>query len=177
MTASRELTSSCGTMPVHVQIQYSEIFMLKRLQFVGLFLALLVPLLANADMPGKHPHYLQALSDLRSANWLIQHRPASAAASADESAALDEISAAYNEITRAAITDGKDLAYQPSAEQTMPGKGRLHRARDLLRKARNDVAREEDDPATRGLRDRIVFHLGNAIRATEAAIHVIEAGA
>ena len=35
---------------------------------------LLVSSWASADLPGKHPYYLHALSDLRSARWMLQHR-------------------------------------------------------------------------------------------------------
>ena len=40
---------------------------------------LLLPLFANADLPGKHPYYLHALSDLRTARWMLEHRPGDAA--------------------------------------------------------------------------------------------------
>ena len=32
----------------------------------------LVALTANADLPGKHPYYLHALSDLRAARWMLE---------------------------------------------------------------------------------------------------------
>jgi hypothetical protein len=40
----------------------------------------------------------------------------------------------------------------------------------------SDVAREEDDPATRGLRDRAVGHIDGAIHATERAIGDVKTG-
>jgi hypothetical protein len=49
-------------------------------------------------------------------------------------------------------------------------KGRLHRADELLRQARFDIAREEDNAAIRGLRDRAIEHVDAAIRATDQAI-------
>ena len=45
---------------------------------------LLVSGWASADLPGKHPYYLHALSDLRSARWMLQHRAGDAAVSANE---------------------------------------------------------------------------------------------
>jgi len=39
-----------------------------------------------------------------------------------------------------------------------------------MTKVRADVAREEDDPVTRGLRDRAVVHIAAAIGATRGAI-------
>ena len=47
-----------------------------RLLLSGLLLAVL-PFAANADMPGKHPYYLHALSDLRAARWMLSHRSSS----------------------------------------------------------------------------------------------------
>src|SRR5215472_7941016 len=92
-------------------------------------LVVAVPLVACADLPGKHPYYLHALSDLRAARWMLEDRP-----------------------------------------------GRLHKALELLRKTKADVAREEDDPAVRGLRDRAVGHIDGAIHATEHAIGDVRQG-
>ena len=60
---------------------------------------LLLPLLANADLPGKHPAYLHALTDLRAARWMLEHRPGDAAVSANEDAAINEIDTAIREIS------------------------------------------------------------------------------
>ena len=58
----------------------------------------------------------------------------------------------------------------------VPGEhgGRLHRAVEILRRVHSDVAREEDDPASRGLRNRAVGNVDEAIHQTEAAIFDIE---
>jgi len=74
----------------------------------GLLLALALPFAVNADMPGKHPAYLHALSDLRTARWMLEHRPGDAAVSAREDVAVAEIDASINEIKHAAIDDGKN---------------------------------------------------------------------
>src|ERR1700727_694900 len=132
---------------------------------------LLLPLLANADLPGKHPAYLHALSDLRSARWMLEHRAGDAAVSGQEDVAITEIDAAIREIKKAAIDDGKDIHDHMGVSDVADRPGRLHKALDLLHKTHDDVAREEDDPATRGLRDRAVGHIDGAIRATEQAIH------
>ena len=141
-----------------------------------LLLASLVPLMARADMPGNHPYYLHALTDLRAARWLIEHRPGNAQVSADEDEALIRIDETIHEIKHAAIDDGKDLHDHPPMDEQMDHRGRLHRAEELLNKVHSDIAREEDDPFTRGLRDRAVHHLDEAIRATHKAIHDAEAG-
>jgi len=126
---------------------------------------------AFADEPGRHPAYLHALSDLRAANWMLEHRrPEDGAIADDELIAHDEIGAAFNEIKRAAIYDGKDLRDRPPIDTALPRDGRLHKAVDLLRKVHSDLAREEDDPDTRGLQHRALAHVDAALHATEQAI-------
>lgn len=135
-----------------------------------------LPLLAQADLPGKHPYYLHALTDLRTARWMVEHRPGDAAVSGGEDITVGEIDAAINDIKKAAINDGKDLHDHPQVDVPGDRPGRLHKALELLRKVHGDVAREEDDPMTRGLRDRAVGHIDNAIHATEQTLHIIESG-
>ena len=118
----------------------------------------------------EHPAYLHALSDLRAARWLISHRPGDVRVSVDESAAVNSVNAAINEIKHAAIDDGKSLDDHPPIDEHLDHRGRLHRARELLQKSRNDIAREEDNGAIRGLRDRAVHHIDEALRATDQAI-------
>jgi len=146
-----------------------------RLLLSALMLAVL-PLAANADMPGKHPYYLHALSDLRAARWLLNHRPGDAAVSAHEDVALTEIQRSIEEIKHAAIDDGKNLEDHPQVQGQFDHRGRLHKALDILRRTRADLAHEEDDPMTRGLRDRAWQHIDIAIHETEGAIHDVETG-
>ena len=146
-----------------------------RLLLSGLLLVA-APFAANADMPGKHPFYLHALSDLRAARWCLEHRPGDAAVSGQEDVAITEIDKAIGEIKKASIDDGKDLHDHPPVQGANDHPGRLHKAAELLRKVHSDVAREEDDPFTRGLRDRAVKHVDEALHATEHAIHDVETG-
>jgi hypothetical protein len=139
-------------------------------------LALTVPFAANADLPGKHPAYLHALSDLRAARWMEEHRPGDAAVSSHEDVAIAEIDAAIGEIKKAAIDDGKNLEDHPKVDVPGDRPGRLHKGVELLRKVKRDVAREEDDPMTRGLRDRAIGHIDAAIHAAEGALHDAEHG-
>jgi hypothetical protein len=143
---------------------------LKRPLVVGMLLAAL-PFAASADLPGKHPYYLHALTDLRTARWMLEHRPGDAAVSGQEDVAITEIDGAIGEIKRAAIDDGKDVHDHPKMDVPPDHPGRLHKALELLRKTHNDVAREEDDPMTKGLRNRAVGHIDGAIHATEKALN------
>ena len=129
---------------------------------------------AHADLPGKHPAYLHALTDLRAARWMLEHRPGDAAVSGQEDVAITEIDRTIGELKRAAIDDGKDIHDHPGVDAPADRPGRLHRALEILRKVHSDVAREEDNPETRGLRNRAVGHIDEAIHATEHAISDVE---
>ena len=142
----------------------------------GVALMLVLPLAAIADIPGKHPAYLHALSDLRAARWMLEHRAGDAAVSGQEDVAITEIDAAIGEIKKASIDDGKDLHDHMGAADVQGRPGRLHKALELLRKSHDDVAREEDDPMVKGLRNRAVGHIDAAIEATRHAIGDVEHG-
>jgi hypothetical protein len=135
-----------------------------------------LPLVAHADLPGNHPAYLHALTDLRTARWLIEHRPGDARVSADEDVAITRIDEAIGDIKHAAIDDGKDLHDHPPVDTRLDRRGRLHRAEEMLRKVHADIAREEDDPFTRGLRDRAIHHVDEAMAATHRTIVDAERG-
>jgi len=129
-----------------------------------------------ADLPGRHPAYLHALTDLRDARWNLEHRPGDAVVSSQEDVAIVETDRAIQEAKTAAMEDGKNIEDHPHEDAKINRAGRLHHALELLNKAKNDVAREEDNPETRDLRNRIVQHTDLAIEATRHAIHDVEAG-
>jgi hypothetical protein len=147
-----------------------------KVQFVlySCLLLLVLPFSANADLPGKHPAYLHALSDLRSARWMLEHRPGDAAVSAHEDGAINEIDRAIAELKNAAIDDGKDIHDHPQVDVPGDNPGRLHKAAELLRKVHADTNREEDDPSARGLKNRALGHIDAALHETERAIWDIE---
>lgn len=134
----------------------------------------LLPMAAQADLPGKHPYYLHALTDLRTARWMLEHRPGDAAVSGQEDVAIQQIDAAIGEIKRASIDDGKDLADHPAVDVPKDHPGRLHKAAELLKKVHHDVDREEDDPTARGLKHRALEHVEAALHATDHAIGDVE---
>jgi|SRR5580693_1742746 hypothetical protein len=115
--------------------------------------------------PAHHPAYLHALSDLRAARWLIEHRPGDWAQSADEGEAVRQIDAGINDIKKAALDDGKNLADHPALDEKPDHRGRIHEALEYLRKARGDISHEEDNGFANGLRDRAIGHIDGAIRA------------
>ena len=128
----------------------------------------------NATGPksfGAHPYYLHALSDLRAARWMIEHRPGDWAKTMDEIEAVNQIDAAIGEIKKAAIEDGKDIADHPRVDEVPDHAGRLHAALDFLRKARQDISHDEDNAFAQGLQGRAYMHIDAAINATKHAIH------
>ena len=134
-----------------------------------------VPLVAgHADVPGKHPAYLHALSDLRAARWMLEHRPGDAAVNEHEQRAVQQIDQAIGDIKQASIDDGKNLNDHPQVDVPTDGPGRLHNAQALLQKVHSDIAQEEEDPATRDLKHRSLEHINDALHETDLAIGDVE---
>lgn len=122
--------------------------------------------------PASHPAYLHALSDLRAARWLIEHRPGDAAQTADEIESVRQIDAGIGEIKRAALDDGKNLSDHPPVDEHPDRPGRIHEAVQYLKKARADIATGEDSAAfANGLRDRAIGHIDGAIAAARRVFH------
>jgi hypothetical protein len=143
---------------------------------VTLAAAIGAPVAQAADLPGRHPAYLHALSDLRHARWNLTHRPGDAAVSERERLAVAEVDRAIAEAMRAAGEDGKNVAQDEHEDAALVHGGPLHHAQDLLIKARQDVAQEEDNPEVRRLQGRIVEHIDRALDATRQAIRDAEQG-
>ena len=120
---------------------------------------------------GPHPYYLHALSDLRAARWMIEHRPGNWAQTQDEIEAVHRIDMAIGEIKKASIEDGKDIADHPHVDERPDHFGRLHAALDYLRKARQDISHDEDNMFAQGLQARAYGHIDGAIGAVKRAIH------
>jgi hypothetical protein len=120
----------------------------------------------SAPPPQRHPAYLHALSDLRAARWLINHRPGAWAQTNDEIEAVGQIDAAINDIKKAAFNDGKNPNDRPPVDEYPDHRGRIHEAVEYLNKARADISHEEDNAFANGLRDRAIGHIDAAIRAS-----------
>ncbi len=123
-----------------------------------------------ADEPGMHPAYLHALTDLRFARAHLENLAPTRHMDREEEHAIAEIDKAMEEIRRAAIDDGKNLNHHPPVDARMGRDDRFHRALELLDKAHLDIAREEDDPTVRGLRNRALHHIDEAHRIVDHLI-------
>jgi hypothetical protein len=119
----------------------------------------------------RHPAYLHALTDLRTARAHLE-RPGHGVLKEEENRAIREIDAAIDEIKRASIDDGKDLRDHPPVDARLDWPGRLHRAVELLNKAHGDIAREEDNRFAQGLQQRAIGHIDAARMHAEEAIEV-----
>ena len=145
-------------------------FLPKVTRYLALLLLLGVAALPGNSqvLPGKHPGYLHALSDLRTARWFLYHQPGDRKVYSDEDVAIQEIDAAIAEIKRASIDDGKDLNDHPAIDVKDHG-SRLLRAIETLKKAHSDIDQEEDNPDVRELRHRASEHIERATKAAERA--------
>jgi len=133
----------------------------------AIVLAMMLPLLAQAQAPGRHPAYLHALTDLHDARWFLEHRPGGPMEERERHA-IFEIDRAIEEIRRAAYYDGKNVYEHPPEDVYPEAGGRLRHVSELLRKARDDVAQPEDNVQLRDLQYRAVEHIDNAIRVAES---------
>ena len=140
----------------------------------AMVLPLFVSRQAFADEPGRHPHYIHALSDLRAAQWQIDHRrPEDGEVREDEQVASDEVAIAIRAVAAAAYREGNDLSFQPPPDAPMAYDGRLHAAIDLLRAARNDLAMSEDDPVARGQQRSALLRVDAALHAAQRTVGAV----
>jgi hypothetical protein len=125
--------------------------------------------MATAEVPGPHPAYLHALSDLRAARHYLNDNWAWEPVRRADNDAIREIDAAINEIKRASIDDGKGLNDAFPIDTHLSPRNRFHKANELLMSARNDLSHAEDVPSSRGLRDRAIGHVNRAHQFVDQA--------
>ena len=134
------------------------------------FAAAVAPMTMQAqEVPGPHPHYLHALSDLRAARHYLNDNWAWDPVRRDDNAAIREIDAAINEIKRASIDDGKGLNDPFTIDTRLSPHDRFRKANELLWAAHNDLSKAEDVPQARGLRDRAIGHVDRAHQIVDTA--------
>jgi hypothetical protein len=130
--------------------------------------AAIAPSALKADTPGAHPAYLRARSNLRAAQFLLRIREESMVrrhmVEADR-----EVEAAIREIDRAAVIDRKDIDDHPPADERLDRIGRFRKTVELLRTARAELAREEDNGRARGWRNVAYLHIDQALEHVHKA--------
>ena len=133
-------------------------------------MAAAAPLTASAQVvPGPHPAYLHALSDLRAARHYLHDDWSWGAVKHDDNAAIREIDAAIGEIKHAAIDDGKGDADPFPIDRSLSPHDRFRKANELLASAHHDLDRAEDVPESRGLRNRALGHIDAAHQIVDNA--------
>ena len=131
--------------------------------------AVLVPAASQAQVPGPHPAYLHALSDLRAARHYLHDGWAWGPVRHDDDVAIHEIDAAINEIKVASIDDGKGDADPFPIDRGLSPHDRFRKANELLAGAHHDLDHAEDVPSSRGLRDRALMHIDRAHQVVDNA--------
>lgn len=146
-------------------------FMTKSQVLLSLLVGSIVvsPVASQAQVPGPHPAYLHALSDLRMARAYLGEGWGWNAVQREDNHAIAEIDAAIREIRRAAIDDGKDLRDHPPIDTHVGWHDRFARANELLGRAHHDLEHAEDVPQARGLRDRALLHIDEAHNTVDRA--------
>jgi hypothetical protein len=134
--------------------------------------AVVAPAVMNADTPGNHPAYLRARTDLRTAQFLMRIREEPNVTRHLDQAAR-ETEAAILEIDRAAVIDRKDLNDHPPVDEHIERQMRFRKIVDLLRSARADLAREEDNGRARGWRDAAYRRIDAALEHMHQASVVL----
>jgi len=144
---------------------------MKRLQFFTILMASAAWFMAapvGADMPGRHPHYMRARSDLRAAQYFMRVREEPNVTS-HLVAADRQVEAAIREIDRAAVLDRKDMIDRPPVDTRLDRRGRFRKIMALLSSARADLAREEDNPRARAWRDVAFQRIDSAMDSVHRA--------
>ncbi len=125
---------------------------------------------ALSDVPGRHPAYLHARSDLRRAEILMEWPDfRNVRHHLDE--AQRHIHEAVREIDAAARWDRKDLEDRPRVDTYSERAGRFRAIVRFLYTAKRDIDREEDNPPARAWRNRAIRHIDEAINAVHRAAH------
>lgn len=144
----------------------------KRSMTLRLCIVAMLVMLVNISINAKekHPAYLHALSDLRAARWMIEHRPGDWKQTEDEVAAVKKIDEAIKVIKDASIDDGKDINDHIKVDEIPDHMGRLHKAIDFLKKAKEDINKEEDNGVAQDLRAKANNKIEEAIKITKKTI-------
>lgn len=141
--------------------------------FAAAFALFLAISAGNIFAQGKHPAYLHALTDLRAARAHLDHHDGGELRH-EEKEAIHAINDAIAEIKKAAVEDGKDIDEHPHEDAGLDHIGRLHRAKELLQKAHEDISHEEDNSFAQGLQQRAFGHIDRAIHQVDEAIRLVD---
>jgi len=123
----------------------------------------------SRDAHSDHPHYRQALADLRMARAYVRGDNADNLGD-DQRSAMDKISHAIGEIRRASIDDGRATDYRPDIDTSLDRRARMQKAIDLISSARRALGFSEDDRAGLGWRKNAQNDLADALNSARRAL-------
>lgn len=126
--------------------------------------------IGSANTPGRHPRYLSARTDLRTAQWYLRVK--------DEPNVMEHIRGvddscekAVQYIDRAAYMDQKNLEDHPNIDQNLERKGRFEKVMALLQRAHSDVTQPEDDQRAMEARTQAIHYIDAAMDQLKRASH------
>jgi len=140
-----------------------------RVAVMATMVAAIGPMAGQAQVPGPHPAYLHALSDLRAARHYLNDGWAWGAVRREDEDAIKHIDVAIDEIKRASIDDGKGVNDPFPIDKRLSPHDRWRKANELLFAAHHDLDKAEDVPQSRGLRDRALMHIDMAHKVVDDA--------
>ncbi len=117
----------------------------------------------------RHPRYLHARSDLRTAQFIMRDMNLEPNVMRHIRTAEAEVEHAIHEIDHAAVLDGKDLNDHPRVDTHLDRRGRFREVMRLLNAARGDIGREEDNPNANRWRDVAFRHIDIAVEEMRRA--------
>lgn len=140
-------------------------------------LTLVLSLSGAAQAGQKHPGYARTIDDLRLARALLQRTNASGAAAdaqQDEvSLTIANIDGAIDEMSKEIASNGKKPHAIARINPRMPWSERLSESLRLIAEARQDCAKEKDNPGNPGVKARVLDQLNQANTRITVAIETI----
>jgi hypothetical protein len=123
---------------------------------------------AFGDVPGRHPAYLHARTDLRRAERLMDW-PEFRNVRHDLDNSARHVREAIHELDAAALWDRKNIEDNPPIDTYPDRVGRFRAIAGFLFGAKRDIEREEDNPAARAWQERAIKHIDEAIASVHRA--------
>jgi hypothetical protein len=129
------------------------------LSLIGLLAAVTPAFVSAAE---HHPVYQRARNDLRLAQFLMRI-PEEPNVAKNLAAADSEVELAVAEVDKAAIVDHRNLLDAPALDINPDRRHRFEKIVALLRSARADMSRQEDNDRARANRDAAGHHIDAAL--------------
>jgi len=121
----------------------------------------------TANAQEQHPHCRQALFDLLSARLMLMQHIDGKPMTHNEKEALRQINVVIRDINDASVGNGTGPNNHPNPLKNESGTTTIKQCINFLRKAKDELSREEDNQFANGLRDRSIKNCDEAIKFVE----------